>query len=409
MLISLAKDSLISRKKTVLLTLVSLTVSMLVVFGVQHLQWQLKESFNRTNSGTDLIVGAPSGPLNLLLYSVFRLGQPTNSIKYQSFITLENKPEVKWAIPLALGDSHRGYRVLGTNNTYFEHYGYGEQQKLELVAGKDFDNIFDVVLGAEVAARLDYKIGDQIIVAHGIGNTSFSKHKHAPLKVTGILQPTGTPVDKTVHVTLDAITAIHLPPTLLFKKLAAPKPLSMPPRELSAVMLGLESKMAVFKLQRQINNYQADRLMAILPGVAMSQLWQITDGVESALMLIAALVVVSSFCGLTTMLLASINERQSEIAVLRVLGARPWQVTTLIFAEVLLITALALVISISGLMVALTMFKPWLASEFGLFISSNILSNNLLLTVLGIVITAIIAAIIPAFSIYRKALHQQLS
>ncbi len=95
-------------------------------------------SFASTISGTDLIVGARSGSVNLLLYSVFRIGNATNNIRWDSFEHFATNPQVKWAIPISLGDSHRGYRVMGTNDSYFEHYQYGRQQNLELASGRAF-------------------------------------------------------------------------------------------------------------------------------------------------------------------------------------------------------------------------------------------------------------------------------
>ena len=409
MLLGIAKDSLFSRKKTLVLTFISLTISMLVLFSVEHLRLQVKESFQRTNSGTDLIVGAPSGQISLLLYSVFRIGQPTNDISYQSFEVLNNHAAINWAIPLALGDSHRGFRVLGTDNSYFEHYGYGEKQSLKFLKGGQFNDLFDVVLGADVAEQLNYKLGDKVVVSHGVGTTSFSHHKHAPLTVTGILHPTGTPIDKTIHVTLDAITAIHLSPAQLSKRLALKGKITMTPTHISAVMLGLKSKMMVFKMQRDINKYQSDRLMAILPGVAMSELWQLTSGVENALIIIAALVVLSSFCGLTTMLLASINERKMEISIYRMLGARPKQITLLIVMEAMLIACTAMITSLALLASGLTIFKSVLATKFGLFIESFVFSESLLFLILALCIAAMLSAILPATALYHSIKQQSLS
>jgi putative ABC transport system permease protein len=116
----------------VVLTLLSLCVSTMVLLSVEHIRLQAKESFNRTISSVDLIVGAPSGQLNMLLYSLFRMGSPTNNIKYQSFLMLQQHEVVEWAIPVSLGYSHRGFRVMGTNDAYFTHYKYGNKQHLRL-------------------------------------------------------------------------------------------------------------------------------------------------------------------------------------------------------------------------------------------------------------------------------------
>jgi putative ABC transport system permease protein len=215
MLISLAVSSLKNRRKSILLTFFSLLISISVLLGVEHIRQQAKESFNRTVSDVDLIVGAPSGQLNLLHYSVFRMGSPTNSINFKSFQFLQNNQQVEWAIPISLGDSHHGFRVIGTNQDYFTHFKYGKKQPLEFEQGQAFSSLFEVVIGIDVAKEHNYQVGDEIVVAHGVGSVSFMHHDDTPFVVSGILKPTGTPVDKSLHVTLQAIEAIHLSPAKL--------------------------------------------------------------------------------------------------------------------------------------------------------------------------------------------------
>jgi putative ABC transport system permease protein len=409
MLISIAWQSLVSRRKTVFLTFLSLVVSISVLISVEHIRLQAKESFNRTISGVDLIVGAPSGELNLLLYSVFRMGSPTNNIKYDSFTMLKSNQSVAWAIPISLGDSHRGFRVMGTNSDYFTHFKYGNDKPLNLATGKVFDGPFDTVIGADVANSLGYKQGDQIVIAHGIGSTSFVNHKQAPFTVTGILAPTGTPVDKTVHVSLPAIEAIHMPPGQLQKLVDNPQ-LQLPqPTSITSVILGSTSKFATFTLQRQINSYQDDRLMALLPGVAMAQLWQLMANVENLLQIIGYLVLLASLFGLATMLLATMNERQREIAVFRILGASPKLIVSLVILEALIISILALLASVAVVTLSLTVLDGWLAAEYGLFLSNSVLSPDLFILSSIIMGATLLTALVPGLEAYKKVLHSQLS
>ena len=209
MFLKLALESLIDRKGSVLLTLIAMMVSIFLLLSVEHIRFQTKESFASTLSGVDLVVGAKTGNLNLLLYSVFRIGKPTNNISWKSFKTFATSPKVNWAIPLALGDSHKGFPVLGTNKDYFKYYSYGQKKKLTFTHGGVFDGLFDVVLGSEVARKLKLKLGENLVVSHGLSEISFVKHDEMPFKIVGILKPTGTPVDHTLHVSLQAIEAIH--------------------------------------------------------------------------------------------------------------------------------------------------------------------------------------------------------
>lgn len=413
MMLSFAWDSIKNRRKSVFLTFISLLISISVLMSVEHIRVQAKDSFNRTVSDVDLIVGAPSGQLNLLLYSVFRMGSPTNNISWQSFTTLNELEQVKWAIPISLGDSHRGYRVLGTSSAYFEHFKYGKQQALRFSSGQAFNTPFEAVIGAEVAKRLQYVVGSEIVISHGTGAVSFKNHDYSPFVVSGILAPTGTPVDKTVHVTLAGIEAIHLPPSQLkafLKQPASPELLKMvEPSSISAIMLGLESKMTVFSLQRNINNYQEDRLMAIMPGVALAELWQLMGMIENVLIVISILILVSSLIGLAVMLLSSMRERRREIAILRVIGARPRVLFSLIMTEALLLVGAAIVAAVVLLNAVFFFFGGWLAASYGLFIDANIYTLNTLLLSIVVFGCAALVTLFPAIDAYKTALHSSLS
>lgn len=409
MLRTLAFQSLLSRRKTVILTYLSLLVSISVLISVEHLRAEAKESFNRSIAGTDLIVGAPTGELNLLLYSVFRMGSPTNNIQYSSFEMLKDHRSVAWAIPMSLGDSHRGYRVLGTTNAYFDHFSYGDKRKLSFRKGKELSTLFDVVLGAEVALELGYSLGDNVVISHGIGSTSFHNHDHAPFSIVGILEPTGTSVDKTVHVSLKAIEAIHLPPSQLTQVLDDGLVEYLNPSSITSVLLGLENKFATFALQRQINNFADDRLIAVLPGVAMTQLWQLMGNLESLLRVISLLVLLASLFGLTTMLLASMNERRNEISVLRMIGASPITLFKLIVYEAVFITLFASISALLLVSASFFMLSDWLVANYGLFLSGNILTVEILLMFAFIMMTVVIAALMPAIEAYRSGLNSQLA
>lgn len=346
MLIRLAVKSLIDRKGSVVLTCIAMMISIFVLLGVEHIRKEAKNSFASTVSGVDLIVGAKSGQLNLLLYSVFRMGSPVSNISWDSYQKIASSKHVDWTIPISLGDAHQGFRVVGTNNDYFRHFSYGRKQRLTLGDGLVFDNdIFKVVLGADVASSLGYEIGDMIVLAHGIGQTSFTIHDQHPFTIHGILKPTGTPVDQTVHVTLEGIEAIH-------KKVGTPAD-ELKPSQITAFMVGLKSKMSTFNLQRSIDQYKREPLMAILPGVALSELWRMMTVLESTLRLISALVFVAALLGMAAMMAASIRERKSEIHLLRMVGASPSFLFILFELEAVLISVISTVGGIALLYVSL--------------------------------------------------------
>lgn len=410
MLLNTAWQSLRYRWVSALFTVIALTVSCIIVLSVQHLRQEIRSSFTNSVSGVDLVVGARTSQLNLLLYSVFRIGTPSNNIRWSTVTELEQRPEVKWLIPLSLGDSHRGYRVLGTTEAYFEHFRYGQRQALHFRQGHGWENTLDVVLGYHVAAALQYQIGDQITLSHGLGSTSFSQHDDQPFTIVGILEPTGTPVDQTLHVSLAAIEAIHVGwqdgVRLQRAQLNAN---DMPetwlqPKSVTAALVGLNSRLQTFQLQRHINQYSGEPLMAIMPGVALSELWQLTRWMEQALAALAVLVVVAALIGLAAMLLAAINTRQREIQILRTLGARPWFVVRLICTEALLLAAAACTLAMMVASVSLHALSPWLLQHLGLAITST-LNPALLGQVASITLLATLGiSLIPAALAYRMSL-----
>jgi putative ABC transport system permease protein len=403
MFIRLAWHSLLSRKGAVVMTFLAITVSIFVLLGIEHIRQQAKSSFSNTVSGIDLIVGARTGDINLLLYSVFRLGNATNNISWSSYQVISTNPKVAWTIPISLGDSHKSYRVMGTTTDYFKHFHYGQKQALTFAQGKVFSEVFDVVLGAEVARELNYQLGIKIVLAHGMASTSFSQHDDKPFRIVGILQPTGTPVDRTVHVSLQGIEAVHL------KTLNDKEPHDLTPTSITAFMVGLTSKMATFHVQRDINNYQPEPLSAILPGVALSQLWQISAIMENTLILVSILVLLASLLGLSAMLLTSIRERQREIAIMRSLGAPPSFLFLLIQTEALLITLASSVFALLLLSLCLLLFRGFFAENFSLSISTHIFDNNILYLLLIILVSAMITSLVPAISAYSNALQKRLN
>ena len=411
MLMSFALSSLRSRGKSLALTFLSLLISVSVLLSVEHVRLQAQESFNRTVSDVDLIVGAPSGQLNLMLYTVFRMGSPTNNISYDSYEMLQQHSQVDWAIPISLGDAHHGFRVLGTNQQYFEHYKFGDKQPLTFSKGTPFSGVFGAVLGADVAKSLNYQLGDNIVIAHGLGAVSFQNHDDSPFTITGILAPTGTPIDKTVHVSLAGIEAMHLPPTELAEVLKQPENAANPavqPDSVTAVMVGLTSKFATFTLQRELNNYSSDRLMAILPGVALTEMWQMMSSVENLLRFISILIMLSSLFGLSTMLLASMQQREKEIAVLRIIGAGAGTIFRLILVEAMLLAGAASITAVTLVSGVFALAKSWLASEYGMFISANVFNLHSMMVIGAILLATLLCSLLPAIDAYRGAINQRL-
>jgi putative ABC transport system permease protein len=414
LLCRLTYKSIWNRKFTAGLTVLSIAVSILLLIAVETVRTETRSSFANTISGTDLIVGARSGSVQLLLYSVFRIGNATNNIDWNSYQEIASHPSVAWSIPISLGDSHRGYRVMGTTRDYFTHYRFAREQQLGFSAGAPFSGVYEAVIGAEVAKSLGYAVGEKITLAHGLTDTSFSRHDDKPFTVVGVLNQTGTPVDRTIHVSLEGIEALHIDwqtGTRSRNAVSAQEAMEMDlqPKQITAFMLGLKSKMTIFKFQRAVNNYRKEPLLAILPGVALGELWQLIGVAEKALLAVTLFVVFNSLVGLLTVILTSLNERRREIAILRSMGCRPSQVFALLTIESLLLAFAGCLFGVT-LFYALILFaQPLLQQQFGLFISISLLGNYELMILSAILAISLVIGFLPGYRAYRYSLVDGMS
>lgn len=409
-LLSLAWKSLLNRGTSAALTVLAVALAVLLFLGVERVQNGVRASFNSTIADTDLIIGARGGQVNLLLYSVFRLGDPTANIRWDSYERIASAPGVSWSVPLSLGDSHRGYRVLGTTDAYFEHYRYGRSQNLAFTEGRAFGDVYETVLGAEVARRLGYQLGDEIILSHGLGEVSFADHAGHDFVVVGILAPTGTPVDRSVHVTLEGVEAIHVgwdrgvAPRERREGEAIPE---LQPESITAALIGLDSPIRALSLQRQINTYPDEALSAIMPGVALTQLWQVVGAGERAFRIVSILVLVVGMISVLTALTSGLNERRREMAVLRAAGARPGDVFSLLVLEATGLSALGALLGIAVTQIALSIVATIVQSRYGLDLH-GLPGLPELAVFAGVTLAGALAGAYPAWRAQQNALSDGL-
>jgi putative ABC transport system permease protein len=414
-LITLAARSAWNRRFVLALVVASIALSSFLLMGIERIRQDVRENFAQAVSGTDLIVGARTGPVQLLLYSVFRIGNATNNIRWTSAQALAQHRAVAWMVPLSLGDSHRGFAVLGTTPDYFVHFRHGDKQPLRLAQGKTFDGLYDVVLGADVARRLNYALGQRIVLAHGDGAIAANDHADKPFTVVGILAPTGTPVDRTLHVSLQAIEALHadwiagarLPGMALSAEQAAQRDLT--PRSVTAVLLGLKNRAAVFSVQREVASFRDEPLLAILPGVALDELWDVVALGERGLQAMSALVAVVSLGGLMAVILAGLNERRRELAILRAVGAGPRQMLWLLALEGGLVTLAGVAIGVLGCWAAVAGLSGWIQGQFGLTLQAAPPGAPEWRLIGALVAGGWLASLVPGWRAYRLSLADGLS
>lgn len=374
-MLQMALQSLFNRRLTTVLTIFSVALSITLLLGVERVRQGARDSFTNTISGTDLIVGSRGGTIQLLLYSVFRMGSATNNMSYESYQQIATLPEVAWTIPYSLGDSHRGFRVVGTTTDFYQRYQYRRGQKIAFASGKEPSKLFEVVVGSAVARKLNYKTGDRLTLAHGIADVSFQNHDDKPFIITGVLAPTATPIDRSLYISLEGIEALHAdwqdgaPPlkgTGIAPEVLAARKIEV--HQITAFLLGATSRIETLSLQRKINDYEDEALMAIIPGVALSELWDGISYAEDGLRVVSLFVVIVGLLGMLVSVYNSLNERRREMAILRSVGAGPKLIFGLLMLESTIITAAGILSGIVLMYAGLFVAQPILEQQFGLHI-----------------------------------------
>jgi putative ABC transport system permease protein len=418
-LLGLAARSAWNRRGTLSLVVLSIALATLLLLSLERMRSDVRESFAQSVSGTDLIVGARTGAVQLMLYAVFRVGGATNNIRMDSVEAIAKHRAVDWVVPISLGDSHRGFAVLGTTSDYCKRFLYGDHQPLVLAQGRaftgDLAGLYDAVIGAEVADRLGYRLGQSITLSHGAGGLPGAEHADKPFRVVGVLARTGTPVDRTVHVSLEAIEAIHLDwasgapmPGVVIPADQARK-FDLNPKQVTAALVGLKGRVAVFAVQRFVANYADEALMAVLPGVALDELWQVVGVGEKALLGMSAMVAIVSLAGLVAVVLAGLNERRRELAVLRAVGAGPRHVLLLLALEGLLITVIGVAIGVLLTVVLIAAAGPWMQAQFGIGLKLSAPSATESALLASVLTAGLLASLIPGLRAYRLSLADGLS
>jgi len=400
-LLTLTLKSMISRKLTSALLILSISISTMLFIGIQKITDGAKKSFSHSLSGTDLIIGARSGDIQLLMYTVFRQGKPVANMSWDSVMAIKANKNVQWLVPISLGDSHKHFPVLGTNEAYFNHYQYGNKINLKLAKGRPFKRPFEAVIGSQVAKKLNYSLGQNIHLSHGMSKGNLPVHQQHPFQITGILKPTGTPVDKTIHVPLEGITAIHLNWNAQKTKALNIDKLNLTPSSITGCLVGLTSKFSIFSFQQTITQWEKEPLMAIIPGVTLAQLWRNMSTIDTAFFIVTFGVTIIAFIGLLLGLFLSLQQRKNELAILRLMGAHPRQLSMMLLLESTIITVLSVILG--GVLTRIIgwFMHPILEERLGLILNTLAITSTDIYFSLSMVGCGIFIGFIPAVLAYK--------
>jgi putative ABC transport system permease protein len=281
---------------------------------------------------------------------------------------------------------------------------------------------FEAVLGATVAQRYGLKVGDAMTLAHGSGAIGENSHDDQPLRVSGVLEATGTPIDRSILISLEAFQALHsgwiggVPPRpgavnsrSASGANASGEAAARLPASVTAALVGLQSRAQVFGVQRQIERPGSEPLTAVLPGVTLDELWRVVGRGEDLLRLMGALVGLTAMAGLVATILSGLDARRRELAVLRALGASPWALFKLVMTESSVASFIGVVVGVAVSAAAMALLSPWLRAGFGIELSSSWLTLQQL-GILGLVFfTGLLASLLPAWRAMRLTLADGLA
>jgi putative ABC transport system permease protein len=445
-LLSLARKSLANRVLATSLTLASIALSVALLLGIENVRAGMRESFSNTISRTDLIVGARGGSMQLLLYAVFGIGSPTNNVSWETYEHFRDHPAIAWTIPISLGDSHRGFRVVGTDSSFYEQFHYGGGRSIEFAAGRMPQTDHEVVLGDQVARELGYSIGSDVVITHGLYGTGIMDHDEQPFSVVGLLERTFTPVDRSLYVTLQGIDAVHegfmelpgaagpgappsfappprfaqppdaAPPAAAADAVeqpgaAEPEPdaAAVPPEQITAFFVGARTRIATLQLQREINTYEAEATMAILPGVALAEMWRGLGYAEDALLVVTFFVVAVGLIGMLLSLYSSLEARRREMAILRAVGAGAPRIFALLVLESGMLGLAGALSGVALIYALLVLLKGFIESNFGLYLPIQPPTRTAYMYLAAVVTASFLIGLVPAVKAYRNSLVDGLA
>lgn len=396
------------RKQSLLLSLVSLTLSVVLILSIEQIQKSVQSNLTQSISQVDLIVGARGSTLSLLLYSVFNIGSATNNVTYSSYQKISKDPRIDWTIPYSLGDGHRGFRVVATNDNFFKHYRFKKEFSVEFHQGRFNNQLQEVVIGFEVYKELKYQIEQQIVISHGsTTGDSFIDHADRPFTITGILKPTGTAIDRSLYISLESMEVLHISPEDFIQiKNSVDATEKLTPQAITSFFLRSKNRIQTLSLQRDINTFVDEPLSAAIPGVVLNELWQMLKPVDIAMRSIISLVALVSLFSLLSVVLTLLNERKKEMNILRSLGAPSIMIMSLMALEGFLVSVFAVILGYGTVFFSNVFLEEFLLNQFGFRLSAGLFTTFGVSYSVAVIVAGTLVSLIPALYIYKKSVSR---
>lgn len=397
---TLALQSLRHKPLATILNVLLMAIGVAMMTFVLSASTQLADNALRDAEGIDLVVGAKGSPLQLILSSIYHVDTPTGNIPLSAEELLKQNRMVKAVMPLALGDSYHGFRIVGTNTDYITHY------KGELAKGKMFDAPMQAVFGAQAALRTGAQPGANFFGSHGLAGAA-EVHEDAPFEVVGILQPTGTVLDRLILTPVASVWQVHDKTHGLDANDPQEKEVMDESRELTALLVQYASPLAVVTLPRFINSQS--ELQAAQPALEAAKLFRLLGVGIDVLRGIALIVLLSAALSMFVALYNALEERKTDLAILRILGATPAKLFILLLTEGILLALIGAAVGWLLGHLAVEILGRILSADQNLSLSGLVFSADeawLLLLAVG---TGLLAALLPALRAYRTDIASTLA
>jgi putative ABC transport system permease protein len=378
------------------LSLVLLALGVATLVFVLIAQTQLARQVTRDAQGIDLVVGAKGSPLQLILAAVYHVDVPTGNVPLAAVDKLRANRYVAQVIPLALGDNHRGFRIVGAEPALIEHYGG------RIAAGAPWRDKMQAVLGATVARETGLAVGARFFGTHGLA-AGGAVHEDAEYRVVGVLAPTGTVLDRLILTDLASVWFVHEGEA----NDPAERTVLEAEREVTAVLVRYATPLAAALLPRQINAEPA--LMAAVPANELARLFAVVGvGVET-MRAFGGILMGAALLALFVALMNALEERRYDLAIMRLLGASRARVAALLLVEAWLLAAAALAAGFALGLLAVQVVGAWLAQARSFALTPFAWTPELALVVAAALATATIAALVPAWRASRMDVHATLA
>jgi putative ABC transport system permease protein len=394
-LLQLSWKNLVNKPLAMLLSLVLFGLGVGLISLLLLVNKQLEDKFEKNLAHIDLVIGAKGSPLQLILASMYHIDSPTGNIeigKVKAFLNPRH-PFVRTAVPLSLGDSYRGYRIVGTTPAFLALY------QAKIAKGRVFTQLMEVVVGTVAAKELGLQIGTEFKSSHGFVIDDDLVHANAHgFKVVGILESSGTVADQLLLTPAQSIWAVHEHGTTVegpTEDLQIHSLVDFPEKSITALLLQFKGRnIQTLNMQRNIN--ENTDLQAATPALEISRLYSIMGVGADALRWLALVIIAVSGLSIFISLYASLQDRRYELALMRTLGASPGKIFSLIVLEGLVLSVMGFVIGIALSHIGMQLIAGAMKNQYQYSLSGLIWLQEEWFLLAGALGVGFFAAILPA-------------